>query len=224
MLVGKTVLVVDDDQRLCQLLGQWIREAGWHVLTAYGADEALAQADQADIAVVDYMMPHMNGIDLIKKLPDTLPVLMLTAVDELPKKLLAFESGVDDYLTKPFEPAELLARLQVLLRRCVTPVKPYAGLMTWPGYTFDMVRGQLICGDRVVDLSSTEVLFLKILAQKPFSAVSRADLAKRAGHFVSERAVDVQINRLRKKINDLDGRILQTIRHVGYALYAEKVV
>lgn len=220
--MGKTVLVVDDDQRLCQLLGQWIREAGWHVLTAYGAEEALAQADQADIAVVDYMMPQINGLELVRKLPDTLPILMLTAVDELPKKLLAFESGVDDYLTKPFEPAELLARLQALLRRRTAPVKERAALLTWPGHTFDRVRGQLKCGDNLIDLSSTEVLFLKMLAQNPFSAVSRGDLAKRAGHFVSERAVDVQINRLRKKINDLDGRVLQTVRHVGYALFAEK--
>lgn len=218
---GKTVLVVDDDQRLCQLLAEWIREAGWSVLTAFGAADALKQAEQADIAVVDYMMPDMDGVELAKRLPKALPILMLTAVDELPKKLAAFESGVDDYLTKPFEPAELLARLQALLRRCV--VTSDAPSIAWGGYTLDPVRGQLRYQEKLVDLSSTEMLFLKMLAQKPFSAVSRLELAKRAGHFVSERAVDVQINRLRKRINDLDGRILQTVRHVGYALFPEEV-
>lgn len=220
--MGKTVLVVDDDQRLCQLLAQWIHEAGWNVLTAHGAVEALAQVDQADIAVVDYMMPNIDGVELTKQLPKTLPVLMLTAVDDLPKKLAAFEGGVDDYLTKPFEPAELLARLHALLRRRIEPIRE-THIVTWSSYTFDPIRGLLRHKEDVVDLSSTEMLFLKMLAQKPFSPVSRTDLAKRAGHFVSERAVDVQINRLRKKINDLDGQILQTVRHVGYALFAEKI-
>lgn len=216
---SQTVLVVDDDRRLCLLLAQWISEAGWHVLTAFNGEEALRQASKADIAVVDYMMPHMNGVQLIKHLPKRLPVLMLTAVDDMQKKLNAFDSGVDDYLTKPFEPAELLARLRALLRRTL----PQSTCLKWGSYKLDIARGQLHWHEDVVDISSTEMLFLKTLAQTPFKAVSRADLAKRAGHFVSERAVDVQINRLRKKIDDSDARILQTVRHVGYALFPEEV-
>lgn len=215
---SQTVLVVDDDQRLCQLLAQWIQEAGWQVITAFNGEDALRHADKADVAVVDYMMPHMNGVQLVKQLPQKLPVLMLTAVDDMQNKLQAFESGIDDYLVKPFEPAELLARLKALLRRTTTAV---SSRLTWKGYVLDLARGQLYLGDTPVDISSTEMLFLKMLAQTPFEAVSRADLAKRAGHFVSERAVDVQINRLRKKINDADGRILQTVRHIGYALFPE---
>ena len=217
----KKVLIVDDDQRLLNLLSQWIQEAGWEVHAIAKPTEAKNYFDQVDVAVVDYMMPEMDGVSLIETLPSHIPALMLTAVDELPKKIDALNRGADDYLTKPFEPTELIARLNALFRR--KHAKNIHQTLTWQNYSLDIEHGLLQHNGLQVDLSSTEMLFLKTLGQQPFQAVARSELAKRAGHFVSERAVDVQINRLRKKINDSDGRILQTIRHIGYALFPEEV-
>ena len=221
MKPNKTVLVVDDDQRLLSLLGQWIQEAGWDVRAVSKPSDAIAHFEHVDVAVIDYMMPEMDGVTLIEQMPSHIPALMLTAVDELPKKIDALNRGADDYLTKPFEPSELIARLNALLHR-KNQDQTHKNL-SWQSYTLDTERGLLKHNGISIDLSSTEMLFLKTLAQQPFKPVARSDLAKRAGHFVSERAVDVQINRLRKKINDPDGRILQTIRHIGYALFPEEI-
>ena len=216
------LLVVDDDQRLRSLLVQFLTSHDLRVQAASNAAEARSYlASQSfDALIVDIMMPGESGLELTQSLRknDDVPILLLTARDQLHDKLSGFDSGADDYLTKPFEPAELLARIKVLLRR--KQDKPAVQFVSFGDYRFYLQTGQLRHNQETVHLTSTELILLKTLAQNPRQPFSREELAQRMGHRVSERTVDVQITRLRKKIGDdpRQPRTLQTIRHIGYAL------
>ena len=216
------LLVVDDDQRLRSLLVQFLNSHNLRVQAASNAAEARSYlaCQSFDALIVDIMMPGESGLELTQSLRknNDVPILLLTARDQLNDKLAGFESGAEDYLTKPFEPAELLARIKVLLRR--KQDKPTVQFVAFGDYRFYLQTGQLRHNQEVVHLTSTELILLKTLAQNPRQPFSRDELAQRIGHRVSERTVDVQITRLRKKIGDdpRQPRTLQTIRHIGYAL------
>ncbi|RZI46367.1 response regulator [Candidatus Finniella inopinata] len=216
------LLVVDDDQRLRSLLVQFLTSNDLRVQAASNAAEARSyMASQSfDVLIIDIMMPGESGLELTQSLRknDETPILLLTARDQLHDKLSGFDSGADDYLTKPFEPAELLARIKVLLRR--KQEKPIIPFVFFGEYRFSIQTGQLRHNSEIIHLTSTELILLKTLAQSPRQPFSREELAQRMGHRVSERTVDVQITRLRKKIGDdpRQPRTLQTIRHIGYAL------
>lgn len=218
------LLVVDDDNRIRNLLVKFLSEQGFRVNAAANAAEARSHmaCHVFDALVLDVMMPGEDGIQLTKSLRTStkVPILLLTARDQLDDKITAFDMGADDYLTKPFEPLELLARLRSLIRRSIPSDDSDVSVICFGDYTFDLQSGRLKNKNELVFLTSTEMILLKTLAQIPGHPFSREELAQRIGHRVSERTVDVQITRLRKKIGDdpRNPRTLQTIRHIGYAL------
>lgn len=227
------LLVVDDDRRLRELLVKFLSENDFLVSSAANAAEARAYlaSQSADLIVLDIMMPGEDGLSLTKSLLQkgegekgkkrgAIPILLLTARDQVDDRIQGLDVGADDYLTKPFEPRELLARIKAILRRAA-PVKGEASSELALGtYRFNQETGLLTKGEEVIFLSSTELVLLKILAQNPHKPFSREDLAQRIGHRVSERTIDVQITRLRRKIGDdpRQPRYLQTVRHIGYVL------
>jgi two-component system phosphate regulon response regulator OmpR len=217
-----SLLVVDDDQRLRSLLVQFLSSNNLRVLAAANSAEARSYlaCHHFDVLIIDVMMAGESGLDLTKSLSQshTIPILLLTARDQLDDKLLGFESGADDYLTKPFEPPELLARIRALLRR--KKEEPKVNKVQFGDYIFNINTGHLRHNNVIVRLTSTELILLKTLAQTPRQPFSRQELAQRIGHRVSERTVDVQITRLRRKIGDdpRQPKTIQTVRHIGYAL------
>ena len=219
------LLVVDDDSRLRTLLVQFLTEQGFRVQAASNAAEARSQlaCHHFDAIVLDVMMPGESGTDLTKSLRETMtiPILLLTACDQLDDKVTGFDQGADDYLTKPFEPVELLARIRSLIRRSTLSHDKILSEVSLGLYRFNMQSGQLLFENEAIYLTSTEMILLRTLSQTPHQPFSREELAQRIGHRVSERTVDVQITRLRKKVGDdpKNPRTIQTIRHIGYALF-----
>lgn len=222
-----TILVVDDDRRLRELLTRFLKEEGFRVQAAATAAEARIQlaAQAFDAMILDIMMPGETGVEFTKSLRDggsQIPILYLTARDSVEDRITGFDSGGDDYLPKPFEPAELLSRLRAILRRLAqkSTVVPPAIELNFGDLVFHVEEGILSCRGEQIFLSSTEIILLRTMAQSPRQPFSREDLAQRIGHRVTDRAVDVQITRLRKKIGDdsKQPRFIQTVRHIGYAL------
>lgn len=218
------VLVVDDDKRLRELLRKYLSDNGYLVTTAADAVEARNKLAVLafDLLVLDVMMPGEDGLSLTRDLRRTnpVPILLLTAMGEVDDRINGFEAGADDYLSKPFEPRELLLRITSVLRRApkAEPEPPKA-LLLGP-FTWDLGRAELKRGDEVVHLTTAERELMGILAAEPGAAVSRDDLAARTGNAANPRAVDVQVTRLRKKLED-DPRMpryLQTVRGMGYML------
>ncbi len=217
------ILVVDDDDRLRELLAKFLHENGFLVATA--SDTADARAKLAglefDLIVLDVMMPGESGLEFCEELrrKSAVPILMLTAMGEPGDRIAGLERGVDDYLGKPFEPRELLLRVRSILRRVpVTPVAPTEVHMG--DVMFDPGREELRRGGQPVRLTSVEVALLKALAERPGEVLSRDELFERTGAGGGGRAVDVQVTRLRRKIEP-DPRLpryLQTVRGRGYVL------
>lgn len=220
------ILVVDDDRRLRELITKFIKDSGYKVESAASAAEARVQlaAQSFDMIVLDIMMPGETGIELTASLRESsnfIPVLFLTAKDSVEDRIEGFDKGGDDYLPKPFEPAELLARIRAILRRQVKEVSTDAQTDLFFGeLIFSQESGALKYKEEQIFLSSTEIILLRTMAQTPHQPFSRQDLAQRIGHRVTDRAVDVQITRLRKKLLDdsKQPRFIQTVRHIGYAL------
>jgi two-component system phosphate regulon response regulator OmpR len=218
------ILVVDDDRRLRHLLQSYLAANGFRVTVAGSAAEARERRKGVafDLMVLDVMMPGENGRELTKALRganDNIPVLMLSALAETSDRIAGLATGSDDYLGKPFEPRELLLRINNLLRR-VPPAA--AGEVRFGAFTFNVARGDLRRGGEPVKLTSRERELLQLLAQRAGSAVPRAELAKpRAAD--SARSVDVQINRLRRKIeaDPATPVVLQTVRGAGYVLHVD---
>lgn len=226
------ILVVDDDTRLRKLLKKFLSENGFRVTLAADATEARARMDGLvfDLTVLDVMMPGETGIELAGALrqqaaarnngPFAMPILLLSARSETVSRIAGLEAGADDYLGKPFEPKELLLRIQALLRRAqAAPGKPARPLRIGP-WLADLERGELRSVERTVLLTSGELALLRLLAAKPGTPISRAELCQRT-NAGQERTVDVQITRLRRKFED-DARAprhLQTVRGQGYVLW-----
>ena len=219
------LLVVDDDDRIRALLKEFLARAGFRVTTAAdaaGARRQLAAID-FDLMILDVMMPGEDGFSLIRWLRSggpsrATPVLMLTARDATGDRIEGLSLGADDYLPKPFEPQELVLRIEAILRRAgAAPAG--ARRLSLGRCSFDVARGELLCGDEVVRLTEAEARLLRRLAANAHAPVDRLDLARETAD-ASGRAVDVQVTRLRRKI-ELDPkapRYLQTVRGVGYML------
>ena len=217
------VLVVDDDDRLRELLRKYLSENGFLVSTARDAGDARARLVGLafDVIVLDLMMPGESGLDFARslRLESTVPVLMLTAMGEAEDRIAGFEHGADDYLTKPFEPRELLLRLHAILRRVPTPLGPPARI-DLGDVAFDLGRQQLARGGEPIHLTSVETTLLMALAERAGTVLSREELIAATGAEAGGRTVDVQVTRLRRKIED-DPRLpryLQTVRGRGYVL------
>src|SRR5882672_2013334 len=218
------LLVVDDDVRLRELLRRYLSDNGFRVTAAADAAEARARLASFafDLMVLDVMMPGESGLDLTSALRGgpaerRIPILLLTAMGEPEDRVNGLEQGADDYLSKPFEPRELVLRIRNLLQR--RPATDVASRdIRFGGCRFDVVRGELYRGGDTVHLTAAEAGLLSLLAQKMGEAVSREELSLSLSGNV--RNVDVQMTRLRRKIerDPRFPRYLQTVRGTGYTL------
>ncbi len=219
------ILLVDDDERLRALLSRYLTEHGFHVTTAENAAaarERLRVVDP-DLMVLDVMMPNESGLALTESLradrAPALPILLLTARGAPEDRIAGFEAGADDYLGKPFDPRELLLRIRAMLRRAPAPAA--AALVSLGEAQFDAARGELITSKGPARLTGGEAALLAALAHRANEVLSREFLAASLGMDESgERAIDVQVTRLRRKIeiDPREPRYLQTVRGRGYIL------
>ncbi len=217
------VLVIDDDRRLRELLSRYLSENGFRVTTAEDAGEARRKLEslEFDILVVDVMMPGETGVNLTKSLRQSMevPILMLTALAELESRIEGLEAGADDYLSKPFEPRELLLRLNSILKRTAKPPEPVIEQVKFGDYQFNVKREELTCDGDSVRLTDREREIMVVFALKPGGTIARHELLG-CENLTGERKIDVQINRLRRKIetDPANPKYLQTVRGIGYRL------
>jgi two-component system, OmpR family, phosphate regulon response regulator OmpR len=220
------LLVVDDDRRLRELLRDFLGRNGYRVNVAADAAEARRQVAgfAFDLMILDVMMPGESGLDLARSMRGSgnLPILLLTARGEAADRIAGLEAGADDYLPKPFEPRELLLRIGAILRRAQPTGGAALAAATRPlrlgDCRFDAERGELWRGADAVRLTTGEAQLLTALARKAGNTVSRQELA--GGEEGGARAVDVQVTRLRRKIepDPKQPRYLQTVWGEGYVL------
>ena len=226
---GAHLLVVDDDARIRSLLQRFLRRSGHRVTVARDAAQArrILAGLEFDLLIVDVMMPGEDGVSLTRALRPTLatPIIMLTARGDTDDRITGLESGADDYLAKPFEPRELLLRIEAVLRRvAMAPTAPEPPRTLALGDAlYDLARGELWRGGDLVRLTAGEAGLMRALAREANAAVSRERLMSELGGVdgpSNERAVDVQITRLRRKIevDPRQPRYLQTVRGEGYML------
>ena len=217
------LLVVDDDRRIRDLLSRFLASEGYRVSTADTAADARVKLKSLsfDLLVLDVMMPGENGFDFARSLrtESTVPILMLTARDAAESRIKGLEMGADDYLSKPFEPRELSLRIANILKRAYPAAPPPAETVRFGSFVFHIGRGELRKGEDTIRLTDRERDMLRVLAATPGETVSRMALAGNGGS-VNERAVDVQVNRLRRKLerNPADPLFVQTVRGIGYRL------
>lgn len=224
------LLIVDDDERIRSLLARFLARAGFLVTTARDGAHArrLLAGLEFDLIVMDVMMPGEDGISLTRDLRTRLrtPIFLLTAKGETRDRIEGLEAGADDYLPKPFEPKELLLRINAILRRApAAPALRPKHIQLGP-VRYDVERGELWRGEALVRLTATEAALMRLFAARPGEALSREELVDELGRAeagASARAVDVQITRLRRKIEDdpREPRFLQTVRGAGYMLSPE---
>ncbi|MQQ08302.1 response regulator [Epibacterium sp. SM1979] len=223
------LLIVDDDERIRELLKKFLMRSGFLVTAARDAQHArrVLSGLDFDLIVLDVMMPGEDGISLTKALREThtTPILLLTAQGETENRIAGLEAGADDYLAKPFEPKELLLRINAILRRMpeAKPEDTIPKVLHLGDIRYDIERGEMWQGQDLVRLTSTESQLMKIFSAQPNEPVSRAKLVEDLGRDrgqAQERAVDVQITRLRRKIepNPKQPQYLQTVRGAGYML------
>lgn len=221
------VLVVDDDTRICELVSRYLAEHEFVVMTANNTTEARALLKQFifDVMVVDVMMPGETGLQFTADIRGkySTPVLLLTALGETEDRIRGLETGADDYLGKPFEPRELVLRLQSILRRTAARAQPMKAFKVGR-WTFDPDLEELNDGAARVKLTAAEVNLIRALAGKPREVISREELAQKCGLDAGERTIDVQVTRLRRKIEDdtKAPRYLLTVRGKGYMLRTEE--
>lgn len=227
------LLIVDDDERIRTLLQKFLVRQGFWVTAARGGAHArrLLEGLEFDLIVMDVMMPGEDGVSLTRDLRSrmTTPILLLTAKGETADRIAGLEAGADDYLAKPFEPKELLLRINAILRR--TPAKVEQKLpkvLSMGAVRYDVDRGEMWRGSELVRLTATEAALMRIFAARPGEPVSRSQLVEDLGRGsgrsdAQERAVDVQITRLRRKFESdpKQPRYLQTVRGAGYMLAPE---
>jgi two-component system phosphate regulon response regulator OmpR len=224
------LLVVDDDARLRDLLRRYLSDSGFRVTGVADATEARMQlaAFAFDLIVLDVMMPGESGLDLTRALradpspSGRVPVLLLTAIADPEDRINGLEQGADDFLAKPFEPRELVLRIRNILQRLPgveEPAPPPADIR-FAGFRFDLARDELFRGGELVRLTAAETALLSTLAQHAPQAVSREELSQSAQFSGNVRNVDVQMTRLRRKVepDPRNPRYLQTVRGTGYAL------
>ncbi len=224
------LLIVDDDERIRGLLQKFLIRNGFLVSSARDAahaDRILSGLD-FDMIVLDVMMPGEDGVSYCRRLRaerDDLPILLLTAKGETQDRIIGLEAGADDYLSKPFEPKELLLRINSILRRVPAqePADVMPKVLSLGELRYDIEKGTMWHGETPVRLTATEAQLMRIFSAQPGEPLTRAKLVEdlgRDGGQAQERAVDVQITRLRRKleVDPKQPRYLQTVRGAGYML------
>jgi two-component system, OmpR family, phosphate regulon response regulator OmpR len=221
------ILVVDDDKRLRDLIGRYLTEQGYRVTTAVDAVDGRGKMAGItfDLLVLDVMMPGESGLELARSLRESslVPILLLTAMGESSDRIAGLETGADDYLVKPFEPRELLLRISAILKRASvrTERQTSVGAVKFGAFVFELERRRLFKSGEPVHLTEAESELLFQLARRAGQPVSREELAPQSADESGEsRLIDVQMTRLRRKIEDDPRfpRFLQTVRGRGYML------
>jgi two-component system, OmpR family, copper resistance phosphate regulon response regulator CusR len=227
------VLVIEDEQEVSLAIQQGLQEQGFEVEVAYDGNIAkrLVLSKEYNAVVLDIVIPGINGFDLckvIKKEKPALPVLMLTTLGTTPDKLTGFDSGADDYLLKPFEFQELVARLKALIRRSsMYSISSNSSLLRFQDLKLDLERKLAMRGDKSIKLSAKEFALLEYFLRNPGRVVSRAELAEKIWNIKFEtgtNVVEVYINMLRNKIDrDFQTKLLHTRVGLGYVLSGEDI-
>jgi two-component system alkaline phosphatase synthesis response regulator PhoP len=225
----QTILVVDDDHEIVRVVRAYLERAGYTVLTAYDGSGALhtLRRERPDLVVLDLMLPDRDGWDITRlvrgdtALAET-PIIMLTARVEDTDKIVGLELGADDYITKPFNPREVVARVRSVLRRS-RPQRPQGShqVLEWDALLLDIDRHQVTLDDQPVELTTTEFNLLKVLMENPGYAFTRSELIERTMGYEyegSERTLDSHIRNLRRKIEAKpdEAQYIQTVYGVGY--------
>jgi len=216
----RRILLIDDDELLAPPLAAFFKRFDFELDSATLPSAGLAKlrAEHYDAAILDVMLPEIDGFELCRQIrrESDLPVIMLTARGDVMDRVVGLEIGADDYVPKPFEPRELLARLQTVLRRARAPSSNHKRL-SFDGLSIDLERRQVQCAGSAVELTSTEYELLVMLASEPQKVFDRDQiLNKLRGHEAElhTRAVDILVSRLRKKLEPLD--CIKTLRNAGY--------
>ncbi|HLZ47443.1 MAG TPA: response regulator transcription factor [Candidatus Limnocylindria bacterium] len=220
----KTILLVDDEPKIVELARDYLEHAGFAVVSASDGSEALARArsDRPDLIVLDLGLPKLDGLDVARALRQgsSVPIVILSGRSDESDKLVGLELGADDYVTKPFSPKELVARVRAVLRRTERPVAP-ADIIRASDVTLDVPRMRVTAGGRDVELTPTEFQLLAALAREPGRVFTRSQLLD-AVHGVAfesyERAIDAHVKNIRRKleVDPGDPHYLQTVHGVGY--------
>ena len=226
--VPATILIVDDEREIRELLRYNLEREGYHVLTAQAGEEGLARIFSArpDLVLLDLLLPGLNGLEVLREVrnePSTrdLPILLLTARGAEMDKLLGFERGADDYITKPFSPREVLARVDAVLRRARPPREPEA--LTAGPVTLDHARREATIDGRELTLTPREFELLYFFARNPGRVFSRDELLSKVWGYDfrgETRTVDVHVRRLRAKLGDEGARLISTVTGAGYKFVA----
>jgi two-component system phosphate regulon response regulator OmpR len=224
---ARHILVVDDDTRIRELLTQYLSRNGYRVTAAESAADARHKMRglEFDLLILDVMMPKEDGVSFAKAMREELhdvPILMLTALSELEQRIKGLEAGADDYLSKPFDPRELLLRVSNIVKRSAAPDPNVVEQVVFGAYTFVLAKRELKMNGKVVKLTDRERDILVRFTTVPGETIPRHELVADSTD-VGERTIDVQINRLRRKIetDPANPRYLQTVRGIGYRLSIE---
>ncbi len=229
-----SILLIDDDRQLGPPLATYFERFELSLTHALKPSDGLQQlrSGQYDAAILDVMLPEMDGFELCRTIrkDSDIPIIMLTARGDVMDRVVGLEIGADDYLPKPFEPRELVARLQTVLRRRVQTAQPVGGeaahsALHFDGLTLDPARRSVTRQGEVLELTSTEFDLLHLLAREAGKVFSRDDILNHLRGHEAElytRAVDIVVSRLRKKLEPLD--CIKTLRNAGYCLALPKIV
>lgn len=222
----KTILIVDDEPKIVQIARDYLEHSGFAVLTAAEGTTAMAavRGSKPDLVVLDLGLPGMDGLDVTRAIrkDSNVPIIMLTARGEETDKLVGLELGADDYITKPFSPKELVARVRAVLRRLDSASVDAGGQVVRSGdFSLDIPRMRLMIGNREVEVTPTEFQLLTAMARQPGRIFTRSQLldAVRGVAFESyERAIDAHIKNIRRKIepDPREPRYILTVYGVGY--------
>ena len=232
-LEKKHILIVDDDTRICDLLEKFLSKNGYLVSAVHSAEQArqILAGLEFDLIILDVMMPRESGIELTSHLREKnkTPIILLTDKGDAEDRILGLEAGADDYLPKPFEPMELLLRIKAVLRRTGENLiykDNINQIISFGELSFDTERNELWDHQNLIYLTSSESKIMQIFSKSIGIPITRFDLIKALrtnGKPMNDRAIDVQITRLRRKIerNPKEPRYLQTLRGIGYMLTAD---
>jgi two-component system response regulator CpxR len=225
MSIVDRILVIDDDVELCALVGEYLQPEGFHVESVHDGERGLQRALSGDhrLAVLDVMLPGMNGFEVLRRIRQTsrLPVLLLTARGEDVDRIVGLEIGADDYLPKPFNPRELVARIRAILRRTTPGDQPAADVLRVGDIELDPATRTVRQAGKPVELTSVEFNLLQVLLAEAGRVVTRerlvdAVLSRKFSPF--DRSIDMHVSKVRKKLGDSDGGTdhIKTVRGVGY--------
>ena len=227
--MSQRILVVDDDREIVRLVSAYLEQSGYDVLTAYDGETALhiLRRERPDLMLLDLMLPGRNGLDVTRAVRGdaslvAMPIIMLTARVEDHDKIVGLELGADDYVTKPFNPGEVVARVRAVLRRVQGEAAPPKVIQVGE-LVIEVDRHQVRLGGQQVHLTPTEFDFLRVLAEHPGHTLTRLEIIEKGlgyNYEGLERTVDSHIKNLRRKLDDVEScaNLIETVFGVGYRL------